>query len=129
MRVLLDTHIALWAISDDIRLPSAAREILTSGEHSVWVSAASVWEIAIKRSRRGPAALAIGATEAIDLFARAGFALLPVNPDHAAAVEHLPPLRGDPFDRIIVAQAMTEPMRLVTSDRKVARYSDAIILV
>ena len=128
MRVLLDTHIALWAISQDDRLPAVAREILANAENAVWVSAASVWEIAIKRSRRGSAALAIGASQSISLFEQAGFTLLPVTADHAAAVEHLPPLHGDPFDRIIVAQAMTEPMRLVTSDRTVSRYSDAIIL-
>ncbi len=128
MRVLLDTHIALWAISQDDKLPAVAREILANPENAIWVSAASVWEIAIKRSRRGSAALAIGASESVVLFAQSGFELLPISPDHAAAVEHLPPLHGDPFDRIIVAQAMTEPMRLVTSDRTVARYSDAIIL-
>lgn len=128
MRILLDTHIALWAISEDDKLPAVASEILASAHNTIWVSAASVWEIAIKRSRRGSAALAIGASQSNSLFERAGFTLLPVTADHAAAVEHLPPLHGDPFDRIIVAQAMTEPMRLVTSDRTVARYSDAIIL-
>ncbi len=103
--------------------------MISDPDNAVTMSVASIWEIAIKRSRYGEDLMPVTAAEARDLALGAGFALLPVNPDHAAAVEHLPPLHGDPFDRIIVAQAMAEPMRLVTSDRMVARYSDAIILV
>jgi PIN domain nuclease of toxin-antitoxin system len=93
------------------------------------VSVASIWAIAIKRARYGQSLMPMTAAEARDQAVGSGCMLLDVTADHAAAVEHLPPLHGNPIDRLIVAQAMSEPMRLVTSDRNVARYSDAIILV
>ncbi len=128
MNLLIDTHLLLWSLARSPRLPKVARELISDPGNTVAVSVASIWEIAIKRARYGESLMPVTAAEARDLALGAGFVLLPVTADHAAAVEHLPPLHGDPFDRMIVAQAMTEPMRLVTSDRTVARYSDAIIL-
>jgi PIN domain nuclease of toxin-antitoxin system len=128
MRILLDTHVALWAITDDERLPTRVRELILEARNEVYVSAASVWEIAIKHGL-ARADMPVSGKEASAWFETAGYTLLPVSAAHAAAVEDLPPIHADPFDRLLVAQALTEPLRLVTHDRTVARYSDSIILV
>lgn len=128
MKLLLDTHIALWALVDSTRLPTKARELILSPANSVIVSATSVWEIAIKHSlARGD--MPISGQEALDYFQQAGYELLPITPAHAAAVENLPPYHQDPFDRLLVTQALLEPLRLLTHDTNVARYSDTVILV
>ena len=128
MRLLLDTHIALWALVDSPRLPAKARLLILAPDNEVVVSAASVWEIAIKHGL-AKKNMPVSGAEAKSWFTRAGYTLLPVTADHAALVEELPPHHADPFDRILVAQALDEPLRLVTHDPKVARYSDTVILV
>ena len=128
MRLLLDTHIALWALVDSPRLPSKARLLILAPDNEVVVSAASVWEIAIKHGL-AKKNMPVSGAEAKSWFTRAGYTLLPVTADHAALVEELPPHHADPFDRILVAQALDEPLRLVTHDPTVARYSDTVILV
>lgn len=125
MNILLDTHIALWAITDSPRLPAKARELIESPRSSVWISAASIWEIAIKHSL-GRGDMPISSVDALRYFRESGYEFLAIEPEHAAALEELPPYHADPFDRILVAQALTEPMRLITSDSMVARYSDTI---
>jgi PIN domain nuclease of toxin-antitoxin system len=128
MRLLLDTHIALWALLDDPRLGNEARALLIEPENSLTVSAVSVWEIAIKHSlQRGD--MPVSGAQALQFFIEAGYGLLPVTATHAAAVEGLPSLHADPFDRLLVAQALSEPMRLVTRDATVARYGEYIIKV
>ena len=128
MRLLLDTHVALWALLDDVRLPARARALIADEANSVAVSVASVWEIAIKHSlQRGD--MPVTGAQALHWFRRAGYALLDIKPEHAVAVESLPPLHADPFDRLLVAQALTEPLHLLTHDAAVACYSDAIELV
>lgn len=131
MRLLLDTHIALWAILDDERLPERARKLIADPSNEAIVSAASLWEIAIKHAlrREGAGAMPISAQTALDYFTRASFPLLPVAAHHAAGVETLPLKHSDPFDRILVAQAVVEPLRLLTHDRTVASYSESFILV
>ncbi|MDE1947781.1 MAG: type II toxin-antitoxin system VapC family toxin [Burkholderiales bacterium] len=128
MNVLLDTHVALWAITDSPKLPAKAREMIESPRSSVWISAATVWEIAIKRSL-GRGDMPVSSQDAVRYFRESGYRFLPVEAEHAAAVEDLPPHHADPFDRILVAQALVEPMRLVTHDPMVARYSDTVIEV
>ena len=128
MRLLLDTHILLWALTDDARLPERARELLLDSHNEVFFSAASVWEIAIKRTLRRET-LSISAEEAARFFRAAGYEELAVSSTHAAKVENLPPIHADPFDRLLVAQAMTEPMLLITHDRTIASYGSEIILV
>ena len=128
MNLLLDTHIALWAITDSPRLTAQARELIESPRATVWVSAATVWEIAIKHSL-GRGDMPVSGQEALGYFRQSGYRLLAVEPEHAAAVETLPAHHADPFDRILVAQALTEPMRLLTHDAMVARYLDTIIEV
>jgi PIN domain nuclease of toxin-antitoxin system len=128
MRLLLDTHVALWAITDDPRLSSAAGDLIADPANTIVVSAASIWEIAIKRAiARGD--MPVSASEAIEWFANSGYLLLDISPLHAAAVESLPAIHNDPFDRLLVAQALVEPLRLLTRDRLVAAYSDTTIMV
>ena len=128
MRLLLDTHIALWALTDDARLSARARALIEDPANQVAVSAASVWEIAIKHGLgRGDMPVSGGA--ALNWFRQAGYDLLPVTPDHAAAVEALPDHHCDPFDRLLIAQATSEPMRLITRDPLVALYGGAVIQV
>jgi PIN domain nuclease of toxin-antitoxin system len=128
MRLLLDTPVALWAITDDPRLSAPARKLIADPANAVMVSAASLWEIAIKHAlARGD--MPISAMDAIGWFTESGYRLLDISPLHAAAVETLPALHNDPFDRLLVAQALAEPLRLLTRDRLVARYSDTIIVV
>ena len=95
---------------------------------SVWISVASVWEIAIKYAlKRGD--MPVSGQDARRYFDASGYRLLSVEIEHVIAVEGLPAHHNDPFDRILVAQALAEPMRLMTHDAVVARYSDTIIKV
>ena len=119
-RILLDTHMLIWALDETSRLPKEVREAIQEPENEELFSSASIWEIAIKtRLRRAdfserPEWIAM---EAIDV----GFTELPI-------VADLPMHQQDPFDRIIVAQAMTEPAHLYTVDRKLAPYSELVRL-
>ncbi|RBM00390.1 PIN domain nuclease [Acidithiobacillus ferridurans] len=123
---MLDTHVALWAITDSPKLSKKAREMIELPKSSIWISAATIWEIAIKRSL-GRGDMPVSSQEAMRYFGESGYRFLPVEPEHAAAVEDLPTHHADPFDRILVAQALVEPMRLITHDAMVACYSDTII--
>ncbi len=125
MRILLDTHIYLWWLEDHIKLSSKARELIQSADE-VYVSSASIWEAAIK--------ISIGKLEA-DVSALAqhislnGFIELPVSAKHAVQIAQLPNHHRDPFDRMLIAQAMTEPLRLLSADSQVAQYSELVDLV
>lgn len=128
MNLLLDTHVALWAITGSPKLPLKARELIASPRTNVWISTASIWEIAIKHSlSRGD--MPISGHEALRYFSESGYRQLPIEAEHAVAVEDLPAHHNDPFDRILVAQALVEPMRLMTHDALVALYSDTIIKI
>lgn len=131
MRLLLDTHIALWAVADDHRLPPSAHDLISDATNEVFVSAASVWEIAIKHAlaRGGPNDMPVSGAEALRYFRDAGYELLGISPADATAVETLPALHADPFDRLLIAQALTIPFRLLTHDARIAGYSPSIILV
>ena len=128
MNLLLDTHVALWAITDSPKLPPKARELILSPKTNVWISAASVWEIAIKHGL-GRGDMPVSGEDAARYFRESGYRFLAVEPEHAVAVEGLATHHQDPFDRILVAQALSEPMRLMTHDPLVARYSDTIITI
>jgi PIN domain nuclease of toxin-antitoxin system len=131
MRLLLDTHIALWAIAGVDKLSERAKTLISAPQNEISVSIATIWEIAIKYplARRRVGAMPVSSSEALELFRSAGFELLQISAQHAVAVEDLPPLHGDPFDRMLVAQALSEPMHLLTADAQVAAYDDAIIRV
>ncbi|CAN5348381.1 type II toxin-antitoxin system VapC family toxin [soil metagenome] len=118
MRLLLDTHVFLWWSEDDPRLRADARQAIEEADQ-VLVSAASAWEVTIKAAL-GKLEIAIPFAEAVEVNR---FGELPVTFAHAAAVTELPPHHGDPFDRMLVAQAQTEGLTLVTHDRRLEPYS------
>jgi len=128
MRLLLDTHIALWAITDSPRLAAQARNLILNPGNSIHISTASVWEIAIKHML-GRGSMPLSGTQATAHFQAAGYIELPIANAHVSMLETLPPHHADPFDRLLVAQALTEPLRLLTHDAIVSQYSDSIILV
>jgi PIN domain nuclease of toxin-antitoxin system len=125
MRLLLDTHVFLWAVTANPRLKPSTREFLSRAD-AVYVSAASVWEIAIKARLGKIEADAVVLADAIDT---SGFQELPVSAHHAAAVAKLPLHHTDPFDRLLLAQAFLEPLRFVTADGVLAAYGGAIELL
>jgi PIN domain nuclease of toxin-antitoxin system len=128
VNVLLDTHVALWAIQDNPSLSAAAREIILSSANAVHVSTASVWEISIKFSL-GRGDMPISGKQALAYFLEAGYRMLPIKPEHVIEVENLPAHHKDPFDRLLIAQAVIEPMRLMTHDALVARYGEMVVVV
>jgi PIN domain nuclease of toxin-antitoxin system len=121
---LLDSRPLLWAVAEPRKLPAGARKRIEAAD--VFVSAASLWEVSIK------AALGKLAADPAELLAEiepAGFTLLPITGEHAAAVATLPAVHADPFDRMLVAQAKTEPLVLLTNDSVLAGYGDCVELV
>jgi PIN domain nuclease of toxin-antitoxin system len=128
LNLLLDTHVALWAITDSPKLPPKARELIQTPTTTVWVSTANIWEIAIKRAL-GRGDMPVSSQDAVRFFRQSGYRFLNIEPEHAMTVEELPAHHQDPFDRILVAQALVEPMRLMTHDPLVALYSDTIIKI
>lgn len=125
MRILLDTHIYLWWLEDHIKLSSKARELIQSADE-VYVSSASIWEAAIKISI---GKLEVDIAELAQQILLNGFIELPVSAKHAVQIAQLPNHHRDPFDRMLVAQAMTEPLRLLSADTQVAQYSELVDLV
>jgi PIN domain nuclease of toxin-antitoxin system len=128
VNLLLDTPIALWAITDAPALPAHAPALSSEPANEVWVSAASVWEIAIKHGL-GRGDMPISGVEALGYFDEAGYRMLPITPAHTAAVASLSPHHQDPFDRLLVAQACAEPLRLLTHDASVALYGEPVLRV
>lgn len=125
MRLLLDTHIFLWAVTDSRRLKAPARRQMLAAEQ-IFVSAASIWEIAIKA---GLGKITGDPDELGEAITDSGFLELPVSARHAARVAHLPPHHSDPFDRLLVAQALTEPLLLLTADEALTAYGELIVPV
>lgn len=125
MKLLLDTHVLLWAAGNPELLSNSARELLTDPQNELWFSAASIWEISIKRGlgrddfQADPRLLRRGLLDN-------GYSELPITSEHALTIELLPPIHKDPFDRILIAQALVEGITLVTSDPAVARYQAPI---
>jgi PIN domain nuclease of toxin-antitoxin system len=128
MKLLLDSHVLLWAAGAPERLSAAAAALLDDLGNEPLFSAASLWEIAIK-SGLGRADFRVDARLLRRGLLDNGYAEMPVNGAHAVAVEALPPIHNDPFDRMLVAQAMTEGALLLTADPLVARYPGPIRLV
>jgi PIN domain nuclease of toxin-antitoxin system len=125
MRLLLDTHIFLWAVAGSAKLKPAARRTIESAEQ-VFVSAASIWEVAIK-ARLGK--IKADPDELAEAIAASGFSEMPILSVHAAGVVRLPLHHNDPFDRLLIAQALAEPLKLLTADAVLAQYSDLVMLV
>ena len=127
MRLLLDTHTAIWTLVSASTIPAEIHKIISDTENDVFVSVVSLWEIAIKFRLRGRRRMPLSAIEALNHFRRTEYGILEISAEHAIAVEALDLQHTDPFDMLILAQAVTEPLRLATKDRKLARYSDAVI--
>ena len=121
MRILLDTHTLLWALLRPERLALAHREFLESPEHQVFFSAVNIWAIAITRALDRPD-FDVEPDVARDAAIATGFAELPISGMHAATLRRLDNHHRDPFDRMLIAQAKTEPMRLMSDDPLIALY-------
>lgn len=126
MRVLLDTHIVLWWLTGDRRLSKQADRVIKDADNVIFVSAASIWEVAVKTGLGQIEADPFAIQAAIE---PSGFAELPVTGKHTAQVATLPSHHRDPFDRMLLAQSLAEPMRLLTSDATLARYGDIVLMV
>ena len=125
MRVLLDTHVFLWCVNDSRKLKAPARKLLAAAD-AAYVSAASIWEIAIKASI---GKLEADAEELARAIEQSGFRELPVSANHAARVARLPRHHGDPFDRLLLAQALSEPLIFVTADTALRAYGEFVEVV
>lgn len=125
MKLLLDTQLLLWVASEPERLTRAARKLLNDPDNELLFSAASLWEIAIKSTlgredfRVEPRLLRQGLLDN-------GYVELPVTSQHAVGIGSLPALHKDPFDRLLVAQALSEGLTLLTSDARLVRYRDPV---
>lgn len=126
MRLLLDTHAFLWFVTGDERLSPRVRRALTADDNELMLSAASVWEMAIK-ARLGRLTLPGTVKEYVAEKVAGGFAILPIEWTHAAAVENLPLHHRDPFDRLIVAQALAENLPVVSGDPAFRRYGVRLV--
>lgn len=125
MKILLDSHIVLWALSDSPRLSRVARAYLADEHNECWVSSASVWEIAIK-TVLGKFELGQPLASLEEHIERSGFRTLNVTARHAAAIERVTVTTADPFDRLLLAQCEVETLRLLTADRQLAELPVAL---
>jgi len=128
MRLLLDTHLLLWAMAASRKLPKAVKSQLLDPNNEVYYSAASLWEVAIKHDLRRKD-FRIDPDSLLGALRASGFLELPVTAAHAVAVTRLPPIHKDPFDRLLVAQGMSEPMVLLTNDAVLAGYGAGVRVV
>jgi len=128
VRVLLDTQLLLWAVAKSRRLPRQARRILESRANEIYFSAASIWEIAIELAlgRRG---FDVDLERLRAALPEMDFQELPVTAAHAASVASLPPIHKDPFDRMLVAQSISETLRFMTTDGALGQYGSTVLLL
>lgn len=128
MNLLLDTHYLLWSAFDTRHISSSARQIILNPESTLWFSTASIWEVAIKRALNRLSFQVDASVLRAGLLAN-GYQELAIEGRHVISLTALPPLHGDPFDRILVAQAIAEGMRLLTADNRVAVYGGPVLAV
>ena len=128
MKLLLDTHIVLWAAGQPEKLSESARALLTAPGNVLLFSAASIWEIVIKRGL-GREDFKVDPRRLRKMLIVHGYTELPVTAEHALAIETLPLLHKDPFDRLLVAQARAEGMLLLTMDASVSQYQESVLAV
>ncbi len=124
MRLLLDTQVFLWHLGDSRKLSRQTRDAIARADE-VFVSAASIWEAAIKA---GIGKLNVETHDLVAGIGASGFLELPIAAAHAARVVALPPYHRDPFDRLLIAQAVHEPLHLLTADATLALYTDLVIM-
>jgi PIN domain nuclease of toxin-antitoxin system len=126
VKILLDTHVLLWAAGRPKKLPKAARDLFTSPANSLFFSPANIWEIVIK-SGLGREDFKADPVRLRKMLLLHGYSELPITSDHVLAVQTLPPLHKDPFDRILLAQARSEGMQLATVDSLLKQYGDSVL--
>lgn len=125
MRILLDTHIFLWYVKSDKKLNSLTKKVIQNAV-DVYVSSASIWEATIK-SKIGK--LDVNIDELVEAITESGFLELSITAEHAAATARLPDYHRDPFDRILIAQAITEPLTFLTADDQLKSYSSLVSII
>lgn len=128
MNILLDTHIALWSLTDDPRLAKKARAVIAREDNRIFWSVASMWEVALKHSLK-PDRIPLSGVEFMHYCEQAGYECLPVRERHVAALESLPLLHADPFDRMLVAQSQSETMVFLTHDTTLSGYGEQVMVV
>ena len=128
MSLLLDTHVLLWAAGEPDRLPRSTQEVLEDSAVAVTFSAASIWEVAIKNGL-GRADFSVDPRVLRRGLLEHGYVELPVTGAHAAAVDLLPDIHRDPFDRLLIAQAHAEGLTLLTADSVIGRYPGPIQVI
>ena len=128
MRILIDTHVIIWAMVESPRLSSKARKILTEDGNEFFLSAASLWEIALKHGN-SPGDMPVTPSLVQAFCLDSGISALNISFLHAARTILLPPIHADPFDRMLIAQAQCESLQLLTHDALIARYGDFVIKV
>jgi PIN domain nuclease of toxin-antitoxin system len=128
VKLLLDTCIILWAAGQPEKLSESARSLLKMPENMLFFSAASIWEIVIKRGL-GREDFRVDVYRLRKMLVVHGYTELPVTAEHALAVDMLPSLHKDPFDRLLIAQARREGMSLVTADSSVSQYQQSVLTV
>ncbi len=124
MRLLLDTHILLWWLDDAPALPAAARTAISDVGSEVFISVATAWEISIKRAL---GKLEFPTSRFGEILTEEGFLSLPIHLEHALIAAELPLHHGDPFDRMLIAQAQREGLTIVTADAMIRRYAVALL--
>lgn len=132
MRILLDTHIALWAIADTAKLPDEVIKILEKESNEVFYSVASVWEVAIKHKIK-PENMPVSEEDFVALCEKTGFTRLPIKTDHIFLLKTLvradnAPKHNDPFDRMLLSQAKYEKLKLLTHDSQFPYYGENCVM-
>lgn len=128
MRLLLDTQLLLWAAYAPSRVPEGACALIADLRHEMVFSAASIWEVVIKRGLDRPD-FQVDARRLRRGLMENGYIALPITGEHALAVAGLPPVHKDPFDRMLVAQALSEGFPLITADKRLAAYPGDVRVV
>jgi PIN domain nuclease of toxin-antitoxin system len=128
VKLLLDTHILLWAAGQPEKLSETARTLLTTPGNVLFFSAASIWEVVIKL-RLGREGFKVDPYRLRKMLVAHGYAELPVTAEHALRVESLPLLHKDPFDRLLIAQALAEGLLLLSGDNAVGQYQESVLPV
>lgn len=133
MKLLLDTHIILWALDDNPKLPSLARTLIMDEKNDIYYSSAAIWETTIKYMSK-PDRIRISGSQLSDLCREMGYRMLPIADNHVKALETLvyhnqDQEHNDPFDRIMIAQAKADGLKFVTHDSKIPFYEESCVMV
>lgn len=129
MNILIDTHIFIWAVASPKLLSDPAAAYLTDVQNRIYLSAVSIWEIALKYPRRTKTAPPFSAAAATMFAEQLGVSVVNITAEHCARVELLPEVHSDPFDRLLIAQAGIEQLKFMTHDRRLQGYGDHILFV